>query len=214
MNKEIIKGIRLGALICIVLSIIMIGMVSAETETYKVNEEINLILTCTTNNAIPSASATMNLTVAYPNGTIFLNAVQANQLGSGIFNYTITFPIIGNYHPTLLCVDGSNSNSDSSGTYIITSTGQDGSMFYIILITSLAIIFLIVTLFVDEEFFVYISGVLFLVGGIYLMINGLDVLNDTNTRYLSYIYLGIGMLFTLGAYIYNHYSRGESEEEY
>jgi len=110
------------------LTILMLGMflisfANASTETYKVNTNVNLILTCTIDNSIPSDSAVMNLTVAYPNGTLFINNQNATPLGGGIFNYTTNFPIIGTYHPTLLCVDGSNSNSDSSGVYEITPDG-------------------------------------------------------------------------------------------
>jgi len=208
------KKLTLFYILLIIASSMMMAFASADTETYKVNTEVNLKLTCTINNAVPSAAATLNLTIAYPNGTLMLDNAETEARGNGIFNYTITFRDIGTYYPTLVCVDGTNSYSDSSGRYIITSTGAGGSMFYIILITALAVIFLIATLFVDEEFFVYLSGVLFLIGGIYLMINGLDVLNDINTRYLAYIYLGIGILFTVGAYIYNGYSKSKGEEEY
>lgn len=105
------------------LMLLSFTIVSANTETYKVNTLTNLKLTCTIDNAIPSASTTMNLTVAYPNGTLFLDNVGATALGSGIFNYTTTFPTIGTYYPTLLCIDGAESNSNSDGLYEITPTG-------------------------------------------------------------------------------------------
>jgi len=98
--------------------------VSAGTEYYEVNQESNLILTCTIDNAIPTSSATMNLTVTYANGSLFLDSVEASSIGNGIFNYTTTFTEIGTYRPTLVCIDGSNSNSDSSGIYEITPNGK------------------------------------------------------------------------------------------
>jgi hypothetical protein len=101
-----------------------IGMVSAETETYPVNTPINLILTCTINDAIPSSATTMNFTLAYPNGSLMLDAVQAQAKGSGVFNYTITFPEIGTYYPILLCVDGENSNSNPDNKYDISPLGM------------------------------------------------------------------------------------------
>lgn len=123
----------------------MLGMVSAETEIYKVGDEINLILTCSIDNAIPSSEATMNLTIAYPNGTLFLNSVEATALGSGVFNYTTTFPEKGTYYPTLLCVDGTNSNSDSDGRYEVTYIGktldEGKAVLYIGFLTLLILIF-------------------------------------------------------------------------
>ncbi len=124
--------------------------VSAGTEYYEVNQESNLILTCTIDNGIPTASATMNLTVSYANGSLFLDNVRATAVGNGIFNYTTTFPSIGTYRPTLVCIDGSNSNSDSSGIYEVTPNGKhidnDGQVsigilyFYVIL--GLGLVFL------------------------------------------------------------------------
>ena len=86
------------------------------------------------------------------------------------------------------------------------------SLTFLIFIYALAVIFFISTLFVDEEFLVYISGVLFLVAGIYVMINGLEDLNNMYSRAISFVSLGIGLLFTLGAYIYNSYEKSGGEE--
>jgi hypothetical protein len=116
----------------IIVSMIILGivmsmvMVQAQTETYQVGRETNLILTCTINNAIPSNSATMNITIAYPNGTIFINNKNATPLGNGVFNYTTTFPIIGTYHPTIICIDGTNSYS-ASDFYNITGNGKENA---------------------------------------------------------------------------------------
>jgi len=118
---------KINYLILAFAFIFLIGIVSGGTETYQVNTEVNLKLTCTVNNAIPSAGATMNLTIAYPNGTLLVDNKPTTARGSGIFNYTITFPSIGTYYPTLMCVDGSDSNSDSSGVYNITPNGIEMS---------------------------------------------------------------------------------------
>lgn len=134
--------------------------------------------------------------------------------GMGYENYTSGSLIneTGKYSVLSWC------NSTTEGGFIqysfdVNNTGSNGSMFFLILIISIAIIFFLATLFVNEEFFVYISGVLFLVGGIYLMINGIDIMNDWYTRTISYVFIGIGFLFTIGAYIFNsYYKKGEDEE--
>ena len=129
-------------------------------------------------------------------------------------NYTIIFPEIGDYPTQLYCFDSSG-NSSSEPYIHVTSTGRDNSLFIIILMFSLACFFLILTMFVNEEIFVYISGLLFLIIGIFTMIFGLEDLSDLYTRAISYITLGLGMLFTLGAYLYNSYSlRQDKEDEY
>ena len=45
------------------------------------------------------------------------------------------------------------------------------------------------------------------------MINGFSLVNDANTRMFAFIYLGIGILFTVGAYVFNLYSNSNNEEE-
>jgi len=158
-----------------VLSLILFSMmfVSAGTEYYAVNEESNLILTCTINGAIPSGSATMNLTVSYSNGTLFLDDVTATPIGNGLFNYTTTFLNIGTYRPTLVCVDGSNSNSDSSGIYEVTPNGKhiegEGQIsigilyFYIIL--GLGLVFLGYLFLRNESLWICYTGLFMMLLG-------------------------------------------------
>jgi len=114
-------------LVVIIISIVIANtnfVGGAESETYVVNTPVDLKLTCTINSAVPSVSTIMNITLSYPNGTTMLNNVQATPKGNGIFNYTTTFPISGTYYVTLVCIDGTNSNS-ASGIYIINPTGEE-----------------------------------------------------------------------------------------
>lgn len=194
-------------LLFLMLGIVLISLVSA----YQSNTPQDLIFTCKVDNSIPSDSATFNFSIQYPNKTSFIENQQATSKGMGTFNYTLTFPVVGDYDYQLYCFDISG-NSSSEGTLQVTSTGKSNSLFFILFIYGLGIVFLFLTTIVDEEFFVYISGLLFLIGGIYLMIYGLEDLNDIWTRMIAFISIGIGMLFTLGAYIYNSYSRSETEE--
>jgi hypothetical protein len=150
MNKKLYIPFAILILMGLVLPIF-----SATTETYKVGESTNLILTCTINNAVPSASATMNLTIAYPNGSLFVNNKGATDLGNGVFNYTTIFPIIGIYHPTLVCIDGTNSNSNSNNEYEITGNGKTAPQGNIIVLFSIA--FLVIIGFALYEFIVSIG---------------------------------------------------------
>ena len=195
-------------LLFLFLGMFLFSLVSAESiGTVKQGDSIEI-----TNYCQVGSCTYMNLTsITYPNGTVINVNTEMTKNGQN-FNYTYTPTELGIYN-FKTCGDPAGEYLCDSDTFEVTSTGTGGSMFFIILITILALIFFISSLFVPEEFFVYISGVSFLIGGIYLMINGIDVLNDTNTRYLSYLYIGIGFLFSIGAYVYNLYSEN-SEEEY
>lgn len=201
MNRKILF-IMLG------IFLIVLPLITAESiGTFKQNQEMQITNYCSVADCTYANITTINS----PGGTVnYLNA-EMTQTGND-FNYTYT-PLELGVYTFNTCSNPGGTTICESDTFEITSTGTGGSMFFIILITSIAFVFFIASLFVPEEFFVYISGASFLIGGIYLMINGIDVLNDTNTRYLAFIYLGIGLLFTLGAYLYNLYSE-DSEEEY
>jgi hypothetical protein len=59
--------------------IFIIGLTQAQE--CKINTPVNLQLTCTVNNQIPTDSATYNLSVYYPNGSNLVNNVQAQAQG-------------------------------------------------------------------------------------------------------------------------------------
>ena len=91
-----------------------------------------------------------------------------------------------------------------------------GSPWIWITLILLAIIFLIISIFADEEFFVYISGIFFLIAGIYTMINGIDIMTieDLYIKAITYIFIGLGFLLTIGAYVFNRFSSNKKEEEF
>lgn len=136
-----------------------------------------------------------------------------------VFSVNVTaanFSRLGIYHQGINCItdDGTTAGGVKTLSFEVTDTGKENfNYWFIILGTALAILFLIFSIFTPEEFFVYISGIFFLIEGIYIMINGFSLVNDANTRMFAFIYLGIGILFTVGAYVFNLYSNSNNEEE-
>lgn len=121
--------------------LLLISFVSSEIEYIEQNVPSNLQFTCTIDYAIPSASATYNLSIFYPDGTTLVNNKQAQALGQGAFNYTVTFPEIGRYRVLSFCYDGSNGNYSSQDFYEVTGNGKENpdgvvtslfSVFYLI----------------------------------------------------------------------------------
>lgn len=107
-----------------VITVLSFNIVNATTEEYKVGTLTDLLLSCTIDNSIPSNSATLNLTITYPNGSTFINNALTTAQGNGLFNYTTIFPVIGDYHTVLLCVDGATNSSVPDNIYKITPTGK------------------------------------------------------------------------------------------
>ena len=180
MNKQIIL-VTLMLLFCVTY-------VSAETETYPYNQSIDLKFTCTLNNAIPSPTTEYNITVSYPNGTTFINNKPTTAQGSGSFNYTTNFPVIGLYKVQSFCYDNTYSYS-SVGYYEVTGNGKTApgsgivvmfSIFFIILLSGITYVIIYsighaVTLDFDILDAAYNYGLFFALVGL---------------RYLEFAYLG------------------------
>lgn len=194
----------------IIASLFLMSFASAISDlgTFKQHECINLYQYC-------DDCTYVNLTtIKYANGTIDTSFNDAMNKSDQDFTYNFCgTQSIGDYY-FINCGDKNGGYACEQIDFHVSSTGGEGSQFWLILITCLAVIFFIASLIAPEEFFVYISGVLWLLGGIFLMVSGIDVLNDQNTRNLAYVYIGIGILFTVGAYIYNwiYENKGEPEE--
>lgn len=109
----------------IILLLSMFLVTGVMAETYKVNTPTDLKFTCTLNYAIPSASTTYNITISsISDGSILVNNKAATPRGQGAFNYTVTFPAIGEYKIEQFCYDGSYSYSNEE-IVSVTPTGNE-----------------------------------------------------------------------------------------
>jgi len=181
------------------LSILFLfSIVSAlETETYKVNQNVDLKFTCTLNNAIPSAAATYNITLNYPNGSEFINNLTT-PLGNGAFSFNTIFPITGLYKVQMFCWDGTYSFSDE-GYYDITPTGiVQTSILNNSLFIFLGILGLILVVFGAVKgipWFGFIGSIMFILLGIYTMIYGFNNTTDLYTQGVAITLIGVGFIF-------------------
>ena len=190
----------------IILILFCITIVSALDDLGKFNqgECVRITQTCATCSYVNISSVT------YPNSSVALGETEMVSAGSGEWYYDFcdTAKFSGRYD---VRGQGDLDGVDTSfATYFIVGN----SLTWIIIIFIFAFGFLIFSLFVNEELFVYISGVSFLLAGVVIMINGIDIVNDWTTRAIAFISLGLGLLFSIGAYIYNYYRNNDDEEEY
>lgn len=174
--------------------------------TYKQYSQIRFTQICSDSTWINISS------ISYPDSTIAFSNIEMISSGNGEFYILFDDTSeLGRYD-----VRGISDGCENTfATYFtITSTGNEKFDYWFIIIgTALALFFLMLSVLTPEELFVYISGLFFLIEGIFIMINGFALANNDNTRMFAYIYLGLGMLFTLGAYIFNLYSNKKEEDE-
>jgi len=190
MNKQIIFLIT-GILL-------LIPLVLAETETYQVNQNVDLRFICTLNNEIPSAATEYNITINYPNGSSFINNKQTTALGNGVFNYSTYFKETGLYKVQMFCWDGTYSFSDE-GYYDITPTGKIQTSIsnnpILIILGLIGIGLIVFGVIKGLSWLGFIGSVMFILLGVYTMIYGFNNTIDLYTRGTALVFIGIGIIF-------------------
>lgn len=146
------------------------------------------------------------------NASTLLSSVAMTNSGTE-YNYTFcNTATLGEY-----IVNGNYIESGETKTWVynftVTPTGddRDNTLPLFILLSAGAI--LVVALFIKNEYLGFISGVLFLIGGIYVLINGLGNLSDLYTQSVGLVTLGVGMFLIVisGLEALNYLDLGEHE---
>jgi len=116
--------------------------------------------------------------------------------------FSFTYQLDGTYTTDLgtyvvegICGDGYNVKSFAY-TFKVTTTGSTGSssLWISLILVIFSIIFLIISIILDNEYLGFITGVLFLVSGIYVMIYGFGNMADMYTRAIGMVLIAIGLL--------------------
>lgn len=185
--------------------ITLIGLVSAQTETVGPYEKD----TCYIIKQTCGNCTYVNLSsIEYPNGSIGLTNVALTYQGNTEYQYN--------------CL-----NLNQRGRFIVNGYGDiDGvktpfsydilvgsSIWLWLTIICLAGFFLIMSIFGNTEFFLFISGCLFILSGIFGMIYGISTFNEIYTRGISFVSIGIGILLLVGSYLDFGSFGGNSQED-
>jgi hypothetical protein len=193
MKNKLILSLIVG-----IFLINLIGIGSAETETYKVNTPTNLQFTCTLNDEIPTA-ATFNITITDREGNYLVNNQETEDQGNGAFNYTVIFTKAEKYKIKMFCYDGTYSYSDE-GFYNITGNGfSDNYGFYLLIFGLSAGI--IIFGFAIKDYAIVILGSfgLFFIG-LYILFNGINGMKDSvYTWGIGIIILGVAFYLSARA---------------
>ena len=205
-NKSMTKNKKVFVFLLAFAMMFLLSNVSASTLESYGTKQVNKLFTFT--QVCADATYITLSSIETPTQTIYIDT-NMTSTGTGQYSYNYTPTETGRYDFRGI----SDGCEKTFATYVeVTSS----NITFLIILLVLASLFFIATLIVNEEFFVYISGVLFLISGIYIMTNGIQFVNDWYSRAISFVTLGLGLLFTLGAYIYNtnFKSSDEEEEEY
>jgi hypothetical protein len=145
MNNRIIMIGLIGLMLCLMI----LPMVNAQ-EVYKQNVPTDIKASCV--NGIPIAGCTCKLTIANPDGSFLINDGTMTDLGTGFYNYTVTFANLGTYQMTQSCSDGVNNGTDSGEIEItpsgsLFSSGQATTIFgSLLLMIIISVVFLTIAI--------------------------------------------------------------------
>jgi len=189
----------------LIFSIALISLTSASSlGVFKQNDCVSLYQLCANCTYVNISS------VSYPNSTV-LNINTIMTKSNVDYNYTFCeTSIIGDYNYKV-CGDKDGIFQCESISFIITPTGDNrGFGIFLVLVFASMILFTAAYL-LDFEWGIFLSGILFILSGIYSMIYGIADLADLYTRGIAVILIGIGFVFIVAS-LFN-ISKGEGVEE-
>jgi hypothetical protein len=199
-NMPKIFGMFIFAVLILTL---LIGTVSASgisisqlTYNYKVNTQINIQNPCYYNGANCPPTTLCNLTVFDPDNSVIVDN-QAMTYSITFFNYTLpgTNYSTGIYKCDMVCTY--NSLSGSQRFYLNIGSGGNLTIFIILAIASFLV--LIAGIYLQNEYIGFISSVLWIATGLYVLIFGLVDLENLYTQSLGWVSLGLGLVFLLSS---------------
>lgn len=183
--------------IFVFLSLIAITLCSAQ-QTYKAGLNVDLKVQCINNGTYCSPTSLCNLTVLYSNSSLLVdNKKMTNKFS--YHNYTLPgTSILGDYLCSATCCSGTicgTSNCD----YSITPTGDNRGIGLFLILLICGFFLFAIDYFVETGYMTFLSGILFIVTGIYSMIYGVGNLAEFYTRAIALVSIGVGVIFMIGS---------------
>ena len=196
-------------MLLILMGMFLVSLVSADINLNpgKQSECIELQQTCDTCTWVNISSVTRT----GENSTTWNLNADMTKFGVD-YNYSFCYTkILGEYVYSVYGNKGGGTDIKSeNGYFIITPTGDErGFGLFLVLIIASVIIFVGSFQF-DIDWGVFLSGILFILSGMYAMIYGIGNLTDLYTRGIAVIALGLGIVFIVSS-VYN-LSKGGGEE--
>ena len=181
-----------------IVFLFIIILASASSYVFEQNEAVDLKVACVDEVEQPcNATIHCNITILYPNGNTLIDN-QPMTYGAVYYTYSLTSDqtsTLGEYSVNIFCLG--TGNGFSTFTYEITETGEAGGDYrvaiYVIII--LGWLLFIIGAYRAEYTFVALAGIILLISGVYVLINGLDNFDNT----LTIAFGGIHALF--GGYL-------------
>lgn len=189
-------------LIMLSVILIMISITLVSAEQYPINQPIEFSKPCVDAGNAPCVTTTQcYISLKYKNGPMILS----NRTMTYIYPYAnYTLPAqseLRDYTATINCFSG-GVNGTQDYDFKVNVSGDNRDNYAVLLILGLfAILIFAFGFYNNSIWLVYISGVMFLVLGVYDLINGFNNFRDVYTDTIGYVSIGLAVIFfVIGAY--------------
>ena len=179
------------------VTILLSPLVLGGLGTFKQNSNIDLIQICSNDTSLCDSC---NITsVISPNSTLLLEDKVMTKRQAD-FNYTFkSTSELGRYNVFGFCQSGDQFKVWSYTFDVTTTGGETNSIVILIFLFIGGFLLLVIGFYYDSVSLIFISGSLFVVAGVFTMIYGFGDFSDVYTRAISYVSIGIGIIFTLAS---------------
>lgn len=179
--------------------LLMLGFTSAIVDVdyiAKQSTSVDIFETCTAQGFACDSDYECNITIINPDLDIGVREGIMTR-DPPTYNYTFTDTnILGLYNIHIYCSDGTNSGH-SDLVLQVTTTGRPPEIKLAIFLLIISFVVLILALYFKNNALGFISGVLFLITGIYLIAYGFGDIADMYTQAMGYVIIAFGLFTTL-----------------
>lgn len=192
------KYILISACLMLMLNIVLVSSEASFIKKQYNPLEINIPV-YNSDNSPSNSSTNCNLTIRTPMYVILVDNVQMTFNVGGRFNHTLrNVTELGEYPYHINCDNGADYGF-ATFSVEVTPTGQKQSSILenpiLIIFGLLALGIALMGLFVKIPAFGFIASIMFLMGGIYTMIYGINNLTDFYTQSVAIVLIGLGFIF-------------------
>lgn len=194
MNKYILALITL-------IFMSTLAMAVEDGLIYKAGLPIEMKTSCIMNGTYCSGVTVCNITAVYPQtGEMYVNN---QQLQNQISFYNLTLPytnVLGEYSAKVVCYDpGSSLSGSQDFTFKVTTTGStsNGSMTIFIFILAVSVVVLIISLLLSNVYLGFLSGIAFILSGLYNNIYGIGIEQNIYTIGIGMVIIALGTTILL-----------------
>jgi hypothetical protein len=192
----------ISALIAILL-FAFTPIASASLGTYQQN-------TCVDIKTVSNSTAINISSLSWPNSTVIVNNKVMNKTDH-TFNYTYCgTKVAGKYIYDYVDASGNVYVND----FVVTPSGDLTSNTFFIILLILSFALLLIAFIYKNYVFAFISGLTFLVAGVYTMIYGFGNITSTYTYVIAIVIIGLGAILSITSAfdMVNENAGGEEEE--